>query len=160
MPCEPIWRCTKPFTQHTRHKQTSRFASAMPAIRENLNPYLVLGLTPDASAEDIKKAYRLRSLKHHPDKVGNTPEATRNMQVINAAYAKLTNKNTRSRAADHFSEAGPSHANGFDNARPNHKPQTRNYGFDQEDAEYFFGKDFRFPFDDIPTFSSESKTSD
>jgi curved DNA-binding protein CbpA len=34
-----------------------------------VNHYKTLGLNPDASAADIKKAYRKLALKYHPDKV-------------------------------------------------------------------------------------------
>ena len=33
--------------------------------------YNVLGLTKNASAEEIKKTYRKLSMKHHPDRGGN-----------------------------------------------------------------------------------------
>lgn len=35
-----------------------------------IDPYEVLGLTPEASEKDVRKAYRKKSLKCHPDKVG------------------------------------------------------------------------------------------
>ena len=36
------------------------------------DPYSVLGLTPDASDEDIKKAYRALARKYHPDNYQNS----------------------------------------------------------------------------------------
>lgn len=32
----------------------------------SINPYEVLGLEPEATADDVKKAYRKLALKHHP----------------------------------------------------------------------------------------------
>ena len=43
------------------------------------------------SKEDIKKKYHKVALKHHPDKNGNTLEATRNFQQIGEAYEYLMN---------------------------------------------------------------------
>ena len=37
---------------------------------EDVNPYDVLGLTIEATEQEIKTAYRQRSLKVHPDRVG------------------------------------------------------------------------------------------
>ena len=51
--------------------------------------YEVLGLKKDASAEDIKKAYRQLALKFHPD-VNKSKEAEENFKEINEAYAVLS----------------------------------------------------------------------
>ena len=34
--------------------------------RPSINPYEVLGLDPQVSADQIKSAYRKQALKHHP----------------------------------------------------------------------------------------------
>jgi len=57
--------------------------------------YEVLGITPDASQEEIKKAHRALVNKFHPDMYINNPLvdlATERMQEINVAYSKLTNQ--------------------------------------------------------------------
>ena len=55
------------------------------------DPYKVLGLEQDATADDIKKAYRLMAKKYHPDLHPNDPSITEKMNEINEAYDMLTN---------------------------------------------------------------------
>ena len=55
------------------------------------DPYKVLGVSPDASDEEIKRAYRALAKKYHPDLNPGDEEATRKMQEINAAYEQIKN---------------------------------------------------------------------
>ena len=55
------------------------------------DPYKVLGLTPDASDEDVKRAYRRLAKKYHPDLNPGDQEAARKMQEVNAAYEQIKN---------------------------------------------------------------------
>ena len=55
------------------------------------DPYKVLGLSPDASDEDIKRAYRRLAKKYHPDLNPGDREAARKMQEVNAAYEQIKN---------------------------------------------------------------------
>lgn len=53
--------------------------------------YTALEITPDATDEDVKKAYRRMAMKYHPDKVANAGEevrqqATEKFRAINEAY--------------------------------------------------------------------------
>ncbi len=57
------------------------------------DPYEVLGVSPDASDEEIKKAYRELARKYHPDNYQNNPLsdlAEEKMKEINEAYDAIT----------------------------------------------------------------------
>lgn len=56
-----------------------------------IDPYKVLGLSPEASQEEIKKAYRKKAKECHPDLHPNDPEAARKMNELNEAYDMLQN---------------------------------------------------------------------
>ena len=55
------------------------------------DPYKVLGVSPDASDEEIKRAYRKLAKKYHPDLNPGDQEAAKMMQLINAAYEQIKN---------------------------------------------------------------------
>ena len=55
------------------------------------DPYKVLGVTPDASDEEIKRAYRRLAKKYHPDLNPGNQEAARKMQEVNQAYEQIKN---------------------------------------------------------------------
>ncbi|HJA63001.1 MAG TPA: DnaJ domain-containing protein [Candidatus Intestinimonas stercoravium] len=57
------------------------------------DPYSVLGVKPDASDEEIKRAYRDLARKYHPDNYQNNPLADlaeEKMKEINEAYDAIT----------------------------------------------------------------------
>lgn len=56
------------------------------------DPYKVLGVSPDASDDEIKKAYRALIKKYHPDKYRDSDLAdlaNEKMKEINAAYEEI-----------------------------------------------------------------------
>ena len=55
------------------------------------DPYKVLGVSPDASDEEIKQAYRRLAKKYHPDRNQGSEEAAQKMQEVNAAYEQIKN---------------------------------------------------------------------
>lgn len=57
--------------------------------------YELLGVTPSASLDEIKKAYRRQSLTSHPDRNQADPSSTARFQSIGKAYSILMDKNER-----------------------------------------------------------------
>jgi DnaJ like chaperone protein len=63
-------------------------------IRDLNNSYSILEITPDASDEEVKKAYRRLAVQYHPDKVAHLGDdikksATEKFQKLNAAYEEI-----------------------------------------------------------------------
>lgn len=70
--------------------------------------YEVLGVSKDASADEIKKAFRKAAVKHHPDKEGGDEVK---FKEVNEAYEVLKDAQKRQRY-DQFGHAGVGGASG------------------------------------------------
>jgi molecular chaperone DnaJ len=57
--------------------------------------YTLLGLGRDASLDEIKKAYRLLAMRHHPDRTQNNPQDTEIFKAVAVAFATLSNPERR-----------------------------------------------------------------
>ncbi|MBR2353370.1 MAG: DnaJ domain-containing protein [Clostridia bacterium] len=71
------------------------------------DPYKVLGVSPDASDDEIKKAYRALARKYHPDKYRDSDLAdlaSEKMKEVNAAYEEI--KQMRENGSSSHSSGG------------------------------------------------------
>jgi DnaJ like chaperone protein len=71
------------------------YSRTAPNVYSNLdNDYKILEVLPDVSDAELKKAYRMAALKHHPDKVSHLGEEIRKtaeekFAKVNQAYERL-----------------------------------------------------------------------
>ena len=74
---------------------TADFESIKSMFNDTLeDSYKILEVSPDATNDEVKKAYRNMALKHHPDKVSYLGEdirraAEEKFQKVNGAYEKI-----------------------------------------------------------------------
>ena len=68
--------------------------------------YEVLGVDKDASEQDIKKAFRKKARKYHPDVNPDDKEAEKRFKEVNDAYETLSDPQKRQQY-DQFGPDGP-----------------------------------------------------
>ena len=89
--------------------------------------YEVLGIDKNASADEIKRAYRTLAKKYHPDLNGHSAESEEKFKEINEAYSVLSDPDKK-RNYDMYGSAEGNGFSGFEG------------GFDVSDIfESFFG---------------------
>ena len=81
---------TSIYERHIGHSSNNTFTQS----RNQKDPYKVLGISKDATDDEVKKAYRKMAMKYHPDRVaGMSEEMQRNaaeqMKEINEAYEQI-----------------------------------------------------------------------
>lgn len=67
--------------------------------------YEILGVSKDASQSEIKKAYRKKAMKFHPDRNTDDPDAEQKFKEASEAYEVLRDEETRQRY-DQFGHRG------------------------------------------------------
>lgn len=112
------------------------------------NHYQVLGVSENATHEQVRKAYKIQAMKFHPDK-NKSPEAEAKFKAINEAHEVLTDVDKRAEYDRELRNPQPTHqpqangnrarrqsaaaqANPFtnpftSNPTPNYRPWSANY---------------------------------
>ncbi len=70
------------------------------------NAYKILGVSPGASDDEVKQAYRRLAKKYHPDANPGDEEAARRMAQVNAAYDEIMNYRQGKGQGDPFAGFG------------------------------------------------------
>ena len=98
--------------------------------------YEVLGVSKNASDDEIKKAHRKLAKKYHPDLNKDNPEAAEKFKELNEAYEVLSDKDKKAKY-DQF---------GFAGVDPNYGGGAGGFGgfggFDMGDLSDIFGSFF------------------
>lgn len=69
--------------------------------------YAVLGVSRDASADELKRAYRKLARQYHPDANPNDPEAAEHFKEVNRAYEVLSDPQKRANYDAYGDDRGP-----------------------------------------------------
>jgi len=93
--------------------------------------YEILGVSRDADAEEIKKAYRKAAMKYHPDRNNGSDEAENRFKEVSEAYEVLRDPQKRA-AYDRYGKEGMKQAGAGGPFQ----------GFDIHDAIEIFMRDF------------------
>ncbi len=76
--------------------------------------YEVLGVDRSATADEIKKAYRVLAKKYHPDLNGHSAEAEEKFKEVNEAYSVLSDPDKKNKYDTYGSVDGNGFSGGFD----------------------------------------------
>lgn len=115
----------------------------------NKDLYSILGVSKNASAEELKKAWRKLSLKYHPDKqVGKSDkqkeEASEKMKEINEAYSTLSDENKRQK----YDAMGNGGFSGFEDSDFGTSDEFSGFSAFNSFADAFFGRHSHFSWEE------------
>ncbi len=103
--------------------------------------YELLGVSHDASEQEIREAYRKLAFQYHPDRNKDSPDATERMKAINEAYATLSDRAKRSEYDSLRQRYGSS---AYDRYRQTHTQEDIFRGSDIDQVFEEFSRSFGF----------------
>ena len=116
------------------------------------DPYKTLGISQNATEDEIKKAYRKKAKEYHPDLHPNDPVAMKKMQEVNKAYDMLMNpeKYANQRAQQQRQQSSHQY-------NPYNRNSSQSSGGYQGPGGW--ASDFGFDFEDFFGFGSSYQTA-
>lgn len=108
--------------------------------------YKILGIDKKASPDEVKKAYRVLAVKHHPDKNPGNKDAEEKFKLANEANEVLSNPDKRKKYDElgenwqqHEQSSGYARGNPFDGARSGRQYYEGGSADFSDFFEQFFG---------------------
>ena len=119
------------------------------------DPYKGLGVSPGATLDEIKKAYRKMAKLYHPDLHPDDPDANKKMNDVNSAYDQLMNPDKYRAARAQQQSSGPTGGYGSYSGGGQSNDSYRQYR-SSYDGSYGWTGDFGFDWEDIFGFGGNT----
>ena len=122
--------------------------------------YQVLGIAKDASADDIKKAFRKLARKYHPD-ISKEPDAAARMAEVNEANAVLSDPEKR-KAYDQLGDASQFNQaadHGYSDFQPPPGWDQHNFHFRQHGGSHANAESYSSFFEDLFGHAHQTRRS-
>ncbi len=103
--------------------------------------YSILGVSRDASNDELKKAYRKKAIQYHPDKNPGNKQAEEKFKAAAEAYSVLSDDNKK-QIYDQYGEAGLNGSQGGSGGFGGGAYGSGGFGFDLSDALRTFMEGF------------------